>query len=465
VWPSLKQTGIAYSDAVDAIDRLFAWYETPFPRTRLFRYCGLEAVDWHVDASSDLLEFASESEGNIFSTLYQEVVAPRLLKREYDAVGVTLVCQDQLAATATLALELRRSFSTARLILGGPLATMLRSQVIDCSFLHLFDSVHGGGNIDSLIQTIDPSTRTVVQVRNEWLSPDWSDVDWNTYLAPEPVIPVQATNGCPFSCKFCSSPTVAMAIDGIRYRQRPAGEVVTEIEAHVALGRRYFLLVGEILTWSHSVAIAEEIATRGLAGRVTWYFWTRTAPIPSPKLLGKLRENGCRRICFGLETTDAQALANASKQTAPSESIETLLRVVRADIQPHLFLMTGLPGQVVESTNKGILQLLDTLAAAGAYGVTTTVSPFEPEEWSPWSPFVFREMLQIPKRDMCIKAPASLAAEQHASELRRLVSQRLADQPALGAFGNVHQLVFLDRLQSTPRIARHHENERSVSHS
>jgi hypothetical protein len=447
-WEALQHPGEAYQNAVAVIDEVFDWYETVFPRVRLFRYCGMEAVEWPLDSSRDLLQFAACRDSNIFSALYEEIVLPRLRQREYDAVGVTLVCQDQLIATTTLALELRTDSSKARLVLGGPLAMMLAARSQGGEFLHLFDHVHEGGGPASHVLAFDPSFAPLPHVTPEWSLPDWSDVEWDRYLAPQPVVPIHATSGCPFNCKFCSSPAVALAMDGVRFRQRHASEVATEMEAHVSEGRRYFLLVGEMLTWSHAAAIGEALAARGLADRVAWYFWTRTAPTPPAAMLGSLRAHGCRRICFGLETTDAQVLVEAGKQTPRAEAIETLMRVVAADIQPHLFLMTGLPGQESPACDEELLRVIDALTAAGAYGVTTTVSAFEPEEWSPWQPLVISGTRRRPELDLRVKAQATEAAERHAARLRTVLQERLAVQPSLGAFGNVHQLVFLDRVQS-----------------
>jgi hypothetical protein len=454
-WHALQQPGEAYQDAVAAIDELFAWYETVFPRVRLFRYCGMEAVEWSLDESCDLLEFAACRDSNIFSALFEEIVQPQLRKREYDSVGVTLVCRDQLVASATLALELRTDGNNARLVLGGPLATMLAARLQGREFLGLFDYVHQGGGPDSHVSAFKPSSTPLPKTTAEWSSPDWSDVDWNAYLAPQPVVPIHATSGCPFNCRFCSSPAVALAMDGVTYRQRPASEVAAEMETHASEGRRYFLLVGEMLTWPHAAAIGRAIAARGLADRVAWYFWTRTTPTPPAAVLGELRAHGCRRICFGLETTDARALLEAGKQTASAEAIETLMRVIGADIQPHLFLMTGLPGQDSPACDEELLRLIDALTAAGAYGVTTTVSAFEPEEWSAWRPLVISGIGRKPALDLRVKAAATDAAELHAARLRTLMQQRLAGQPPLGAFGNVHQLVFLDRVQSArPPVVR-----------
>jgi radical SAM superfamily enzyme YgiQ (UPF0313 family) len=449
LWGTLKEPGVEYRNTIGVLEELFAWYEKAFPRTRLFRYCGMEAVDWHADASLELIQFAEVHADNLFSILYDDLLLPEIDRGDYDAIGVTLVCEDQLAAATTMAIKLRQRNRAPRLVLGGPLASMLATRSPRSKFLELFDEVYIGSASPSVKRAFAPDDFTEhLSTPAEWATPDWRSVDWDSYVAPAAVIPIHATNGCPFHCKFCSSPSVAMALDGMRFRQRPAADIVAEMEIHVSSGHRYFLLVGEMLTWSHALAVARAIGNTNLQDHVVWYFWTRLTPTPPDAVLAELRAHGCRRICFGLETLDAQALSEANKQTNRDEAVETLLRAVHADIQPHLFLMTGLPGQGPSTNEEELTILLNLLTEAGAYGISATVSPFEPEEWSPWN----RNMMGLTNltstsRDLLVRSASTQSAEDDATKLRALLRRHLAGQPYLGDFGNVHQLVFLDRHQ------------------
>jgi anaerobic magnesium-protoporphyrin IX monomethyl ester cyclase len=444
---SLNQPTQAYKQAVTAIDDAFAWYETVFRGTRLFRYCGMESRGWEIGASQDLIDFAKSDSANVFSILYDDLVLPKLSSAEYDAVGITLVCTDQLLATATLAVKLTEQSRRPRLVLGGPLASMLVSRHPESLFLRLFDSVYIGAAKAGAVEAFAPGkcSGSLAAANAHWLVPDWNGTNLESYISPEPVMPIHSTVGCPFSCKYCSSPAVAEMLEGVRFRQRSANDIAEEMCAHLNQGRRYFLLVGEMINWAHASAVARALRTRGVGNRIGWYFWTRVSPTPSQAILDELREQGCRRICFGLETTDENALMLAHKQAYPAEAAETLSRVVRADIQPHLFLMTGLPGQEPVAADEGLVMLLNKLSEDGAYGITATVSAFEPEEWAPWDsalPGLFQ--LRDRRLDLQIARPATIRAEDHATHLRGILDQCLTDQPFLGSYGNVHQLVFLD---------------------
>lgn len=449
IYQSMKQPTEDYKQAVSVIDATFDWYEKVFPGIRLYRYCGMEARGWNIASSHDLIKFAMSDSANVFSVLYNDLVLPKLINAEYDAVGITLVCDDQLLATATLALKLAELPQRPRLVLGGPLASMFASRCPESLFLKLFDSVHIGAAKANVVEAFAPDSdlSDVAATIPHWYVPEWNDIELDYYICPEPVMPVHSTIGCPFSCKFCSSPAVAEMVEGVRFRQRNANDIAHEICTHVERGRRYFLLVGEMLSWAHVSDIAQSLRSRGVGHeQIAWYFWTRLSPVPSQVLLHELRAQGCRRICFGLETTDEDVLMLAHKQSYPDHAVETLTRAVKADIQPHLFLMTGLPGQEPSIANEGLIRLLNKLQDDGAYGITATVSAFEPEEWAPWNSTSLG-LYQIKERrlDLRIYRPATDEAEKQARELRNILEQHLKNQPFLGVFGNVHQLVFLDR--------------------
>jgi len=439
---SLVAPDTAYRRGVDAIDEVFDWYAIAYPRVRLLRYCGVEAVGWHVDSSSELVAFAGDDASNPFAALYDEILFQRCSIQAYNAVGVTLVCRDQLAAAATLATRLRSCVPRPRLVLGGPLASMLAVQCRDAPFLQLFDEIHVGTGGDDLPRAFGVHSLSVGTPHSSWRRPDWSDVNWSAYIAPAPVVPVLASTGCPYSCEFCSSPTVAQAVDGTRFQARPADDIVSELRGHVEAGRRYFLLVGELLTWTHVYAIAKAIEASGLSSDVAWFFWTRLAPPPPEGLPEYLRAQGCLRICFGLEVMDSAVLATATKGVSEHDATVALSRTVQADIQPHLFLMTGLPGQDREVTDARLLQLLEHLTGRGAHAITATVSPLEVERWSGWRGLAGETENS---RDLLTAVEPTPDAEGHAEALRAKLEQQLSHQSYVGAFGNVHHLVFLDR--------------------
>ena len=447
----LSRSNEVYRDAVQTIDEVFDWYAFAFPSLRLWRYCGVEAIGWSLSSSTDIIRFASQEDYNIFAFLYQQLVEPRLRAGHYNIVGVSLVCPDQLPAVTTLALRLRRRYSNIRLVLGGPLASMLAYKRPKPAFLNLFDSVYIGAACEDVISAFSTDTYTISKPQTlipDWPAADWQGIDLNRYLAPAPVLPVRASAGCSFQCKFCSSPAVAEKVEGKRFRFRGGVPIAEEIKSHICHNRASrFFLVGEMLTWSNARAIARSLREMGLGSEMGWYFWSRVGPRPPDGLLHLLVEAGCRRICFGLETLDIKALQIANKGVSLDEAEHTLRSVVAAGIQPHLFLMTGLPGQDFNISDTRIEALISELVDLGGRGLTVTISPYEPQVWSPWGLGDY-ELSQgecqpeLQDSDLLISRPPSAVALARASELHKRISQRLLHLPYLGDFGNVHQLVF-----------------------
>lgn len=442
-----------YRTAVRAIDEVFNWYSTAFPSLKLLRYCGVETVGWSLNSSAELISFAEQNNNNIFGFLYQRLVEPRLREVGYKTIGISLVCPDQLPAVATLAVQLRMRRPDIRLVLGGPLATMIANEWPRPAILDFFDDVYiGAANKDVVFAFSgkNEGNSNCQKAAPIWPAAIWEGVDINRYLAPAPVLPLRASAGCSWQCRFCSSPSVAEKLEGRRFRFRGGIPIAEEIEAHIEAGRaNHFFLVGEMLTWSNARAVAQSLRERSLRCDIGWYFWGRVAPRPPDGLLDLLAEAGCRRICFGLETLDPKALRFTNKGYAPEEAEKTLKTVVSAGIQPHLFLMTGLSENDHDESDSRIEALVSSLVNIGARGLTVTISPFEPQKWSPWgkdyyrnTPLEFQSNLSC--CDLQISQLPSAIAIAHASKLHKKISRCLTNGPYLGDFGNVHQLIFFE---------------------
>jgi anaerobic magnesium-protoporphyrin IX monomethyl ester cyclase len=92
-------------------------------------------------------------------------------------------------------------------------------------------------------------------------------VDMKRYMRREGVYPIQTKRGCGFTCTYCTYGT----LEGIRYRFRPPGDVVDEIERAHGSGADFFEFVDAVFSHPPIQArgVLNGILDRGLEVKLT----------------------------------------------------------------------------------------------------------------------------------------------------------------------------------------------------
>lgn len=140
--------------------------------------------------------------------------------------------------------------------------------------------------------------------------PDWETLDYKKYVMGgpfnmrKPVFPLISSRGCPGHCLYCS----VNAVWQHRWRGRSAVNVVNEMEYLMKnFGAKEFAFQDDSVSVDKKrlEEICDEIIKRKLNIRWTTpngiAHWTLTKP-----LLKKMKEAGCYRITFGIESGDQE---------------------------------------------------------------------------------------------------------------------------------------------------------------
>ncbi|NWF55784.1 MAG: radical SAM protein, partial [Syntrophaceae bacterium] len=90
---------------------------------------------------------------------------------------------------------------------------------------------------------------------------------------------------------------------------------------------------------------------RGL--KINLYIFARVDTVDAP-LLKKLREAGCRMICFGLESGNQRVLDLAGKRATPEKARQAVALCKEAGISPLGSFILGLPGETRETMEETI---------------------------------------------------------------------------------------------------------------
>jgi anaerobic magnesium-protoporphyrin IX monomethyl ester cyclase len=156
------------------------------------------------------------------------------------------------------------------------------------------------------------------------------------------------SRGCPFRCRFCARPHL-----GSGFRHRSAGNVVKEFEECRAMGIREFLIYDDTFTGDRArvIDICEQVLEKGL--KIHWDIRAHINTVDE-ELLKKLKQAGCERIHYGVESGNPDILKNLRKG-ATIERVKQAFRLTReAGIETLAYFMIGSPGESLATAGQSI---------------------------------------------------------------------------------------------------------------
>ena len=167
------------------------------------------------------------------------------------------------------------------------------------------------------------------------------------------ITPVMTSRGCPFTCDFCSRPIFG---NGIRFGS--ATNVTDEMEAVRSLGYSRIWFADDCFTLNHRrlIDLCDEIIQRGV--RMEWECLSRVDTV-SGEVVRKMKQAGCVRIFFGLESGNDFVLSLMQKHATTGQAMEAVQMTKSSGIQVGAFFIVGYPGETNET-------VLDTLKFASS---------------------------------------------------------------------------------------------------
>ena len=150
---------------------------------------------------------------------------------------------------------------------------------------------------------------------------------------------VMTSRGCPFSCDFCSRP-----VFGNNLRTRSAENIVDEIETVKKLSYDRIWFADDCFTLDPErlVTICNEMIKRRL--EIGWECLSRVDTV-NDEIAIKMKQAGCIRIFFGIESGNDNVLAIMKKHATTRQAEEAVHAVKRAGIRTGAFFIVGYPGE------------------------------------------------------------------------------------------------------------------------
>lgn len=126
---------------------------------------------------------------------------------------------------------------------------------------------------------------------------------------------VQATRGCPFTCSFCTVPTLNPG-----FRTRPVENILQDIRYN---NFRHWWQRKIVWFWDDNLTIKRPFARELLQAMIPlkkWWLTQASMDISKdPSLLDLMQKSGCIGIFFGIESFGKQSLKDAHKQQNKAE--------------------------------------------------------------------------------------------------------------------------------------------------
>jgi len=161
------------------------------------------------------------------------------------------------------------------------------------------------------------------------------------------------SRGCPFNCDFCSRP-----VFGTSFRSRSPTNIVDEIETILLYAYDRLWLADDIFPISKKLGISfcDEIIKRDMD--MPWECLCR-ADIMNKEIALKMKNAGCYRVFFGLESGNNSILKVMNKRLTIEQARRAIKVVKSAGIKTGAFFILGYPGE----SNK---TMLDTIRFASS---------------------------------------------------------------------------------------------------
>jgi len=176
---------------------------------------------------------------------------------------------------------------------------------------------------------------------------------YHTPADPRPMTVMITSRGCPFRCTYCHFYSSGIR-EAFPYRRRRPEGVIEEMKLMTGTyGIEYIEFVDGTFTVDRAFTetLMDAIVREGI--RVSWGCETRANLVDEP-LLRKMRDAGCKKVAFGVETGLDRTRYRVNKKIS-NRSIEEAFRACHAlGLETKANLLLGVPTETVEDLEETI---------------------------------------------------------------------------------------------------------------
>jgi len=306
-------------------------------------------------------------------------VAEEVAQWKPHVVGLTAMTFTLVDVKLTIQ-EIRKRVST-KIIIGGPHTAIYPDECFEKGGLDADYVIVGEGEItlDRLCKDIEMGKakdriyrqEAFIQDLNELPFParELTNIDkyYSVLSSDTPTTTAFSSRGCPFSCAYCDRPAL-----GKGFRAMDASRVADEMEWCQTHGIKEIFFYDD--TFSVSMkrvqSICDEVKRRQI--KIKWDVRTRVNVV-NEELLKSMKEAGCERIHFGVETGNPRVVKELQKGTSIEQVERAFDLCKKYKIKTLAYFMMGNPTETMEDV-KDTLRLSQRIKPD--FMQMTILSPF-----------------------------------------------------------------------------------------
>ena len=390
-----------YRESLFLIDKWLEVISTLYFPTRI-TVVDNQLPSYSIYSSKHLLKAIRDEQQNPYIELFRDRFLPSILQDTPDFVGVSITATSQIIPGLTLCRLIKETRPDIHLTIGGSIFTRLVDNLRRCpglfdltddfivfegetALLELVRQLDGKrdySKVPNLIYRQDGKIVVNQPFYSENIAqlppPNYDGFPFRLYLAPETVLPVQFSRGCYYKdCAFC-----ALTLDHQNFRQKDPGRTVDEL---AALSAKYetpfFFFTDECLALSPTKRLCHQLIERNL--NLQWTAEMRFEKNLSKELLTSMRDAGCLKIVFGLETFN-QRMMDFMKKGIQQEHVRRISDdCVELGIAVHCYVIVGFPTETEQEAMETLNFVVQNTRLNSSYGFSCQPCLFDLEKEAP----------------------------------------------------------------------------------
>lgn len=390
-----------YRESLFLIDKWLEVVSTLYFPTRI-TVVDNQLPSYSIYSSKHLQSAIRDEQQNPYIALFQDWFLPPILQDAPEFIGVSITATSQIIPGLTLCRLIKESRPDIHLTVGGSIFTRLVDNLRRCpglfdlvddfivfegetallELLRQLDGKRDYSKVPNLIYRENGKVRVNQPFYSENIAqlpaPNYDGFPFRLYLAPETVLPVQFSRGCYYKdCAFC-----ALTLDHQNFRQKDPGRTVDELaQLSAKYDTPYFFFTDECLALSPTKRLCQQLIERGL--NLQWTAEMRFEKHLSRELLALMRDAGCLKIVFGLETFN-QRMMDFMKKGIQQEHVRRISDdCVDLGIAVHCYVIVGFPTETEQEALETMNFIVQNTKLNSSYGFSCQPCLFDLEKEAP----------------------------------------------------------------------------------